>query len=226
MMPEAAVMPAPAERRKGRKVVGVPAHHAEDDEEHQHADLDQHHHGVCLGGLAHAPDQQQRAQEHQDDRGHVEHPALLGRLRQAFRNPEAKQVVGKLVQVLRPADGDGRGGYAVLQQQAGGDTDGRQLAERRVGVGIRRPRHRYGAGQLGVADRGEPGDHAGDHERHDHRGPGDRDGHREHEEDAGADGGADAEHRQLEHADRAGQFTAAAVGACLLGHLRNGLAAE
>ena len=93
---------------------------------------------------------------------------------------------------------------------------GRQLAERRVRVGVRRAGHRYGAGQLGVADRGEPGDHAGDHERPDHRRPSHRDRLGQDEEDAGADRGADAEHRQLEQTDRPGQLTLAGVGAGLL----------
>ena len=54
-----------------------------------------------------------RAQEHQDDRGQIDSPALLGVPATALPESEAEQVVEKFVQVLRPADGDGRGGHAV-----------------------------------------------------------------------------------------------------------------
>ena len=67
-------------------------------------------------------------------------PALLGCLRQAVGDLEAEDVVEELVEVLRPADGDGRRGHAVLQQQAGRDTDRGQLAQGRVRVGVRRAR--------------------------------------------------------------------------------------
>ena len=99
-----------AERREVRQVVRVPALQAEHDEQHQHAELDQHHHRVDLRRLARAADQQQRAQPDQDHGRQVEDAALLGRLRQALGDREAEQVVEQLVEVLRPADGDRRRG--------------------------------------------------------------------------------------------------------------------
>ena len=138
--------------------------------------------------------------------GTLKHAALLRRLRQGLGDREAEEVVQQLVEVLRPADGDGGGRDAVLEQQAGGDDDRDALAERRVGVGVGRARDRHGAGQLGVADGREPGDRAGQHEGQDDRGAADRHRLGEDDEDAGADRGADAEQRQLEQPDAALQL--------------------
>src|SRR5690606_7617525 len=65
---------------------------ADDHEQHEHADLDQHHHGVDLRRLARAADQQQRAHADEQHRRQVEDPASLGRLRQALRDREAEQL--------------------------------------------------------------------------------------------------------------------------------------
>ena len=88
----------------------------------------------------------------------------------------AEDVVQQLVEVAAPADRHGGGGDAVLQQQARGDDDGRELAERRVGIGVRRTGHRDRAGHLGVAERGQAGGEAGEQERDDTAGPGVRHG--------------------------------------------------
>ena len=225
-MPAAAVMPLKPERREVGEVVGVPAGDADGDEHDQHADLDQHHDRVDGGGFAGAADQQQGAQRDQDHRGQVDDPALLRRLGQGVRDLEAEQVVQQLVQVLRPADGDRGAGDPVLQQQAAGDGHRRQLADGGVGVGVRRAGDRYRAGQFRVTDRGQPGDDPGDDERPDDRRPGDRHRLGQDEEDAGADGGADAEHRELEEPDAAGQFALARLAAGLGLHLDDGLAPE
>ena len=128
---------------------------------------------------------------------------------QRLRDLEPEEVVQQLVQVLAPADGDGRGGDAVLQQQAGGDAHRHNLTERRIGIGIGGSGDRDARGQFGVTDGGQAGRDTGDDERNDDGRA--RFGHRlgQHKEDAGADGGADAEHGQLEGAD--GAFELGAV---------------
>ena len=85
--------------------------------------------------------------------GRLRTPPCSGAWDRRLGDREAEEVVEELVEVLRPADGDGGSGHAVLQQQAGGDADRGQLAQRRVRVGVRRSRDRDRAGQLGVADR-------------------------------------------------------------------------
>jgi hypothetical protein len=99
-------------------------------------------------------------------------------------------------------------------------------AERRVGVRVRRARHRHGARQLGVADRRQPGHDAGEDEREHDRRPADRHRLGQHDEDAGADRRADAEQRQLEQADSARQLAALGVRAGLLRVRRDRLAAQ
>ena len=202
MMPAAELIPSKPNGAKSSRLSESQPVTPDDDEQHQHADLDDHHHGVDLRRLARAADQQQRAQDDQHDRRQVEHAVLLGRVRQRVRDREAEEVVEQLVEVLRPADGDGRRRHAVLEQQAGRHDDRHALAERRVRVRVRRAGDRHRAGQLGVTDRGEPGDGPGEDERQDDRGPADRHRLGEDDEDAGADRGADAEGDELEQPDR------------------------
>ena len=135
-------------------------------------------------------------------------PPCSGAFGERLRDLEPEQVVEQLVEVLRPADGDRGRRDAVLQQQAGRDHHGDALAHGRVGVGVRRARHRHGAGQLGVADGREARDRAGEDEREDDGRPGDRHGLGEDDEDAGADRRADPEERELEEPDRARQLAA------------------
>ena len=74
----------------------------------------------------------------------------------------------KLVEVARPADGDGRGGEQVLEQQVPADEPGQEGPEGRVGVGVGRAGGRDHRGQLRVAERGQPGGDPGEDERDDH----------------------------------------------------------
>ena len=143
--------------------------------------------------------------------GMLRMPPCSGACDERRRDVEAEQVVQQLVEVLRPADGDRCGRHAVLEQQTRGDDHRDALAQRRVGVRVRRAGDGHRARELGVADRGEAGHGAGDDEREDHRGPGDRDGLRQHDEDAGADRRADAEQRELEQPDRPGELALARV---------------
>ena len=110
--------------------------------------------GVDHCRLAGAADQQQRTHDDQEDGGQVDDAARVvpRRRRQRLRDLYAEQVVQQLVEIAAPADRHRRGRDAVLQQQAGRHTHGDELAERRVGVGVRGARNRYGRRHLGVAD--------------------------------------------------------------------------
>ena len=226
MMPAAEVIPSKPKGVKSSRLSEFPAGHADGHEEKQDAHLDGHHHGVDGGRLARAPDQQQHAEHDQDHGGEVEEPVRLRRVGEVLRDDEAEEVVEQLVEVLRPADGHGGGGDPVLEQQAGGHHDRHSLAQRGVRVGVGGARHRHRAGQLGVADRGEAGDHSREHEGQDDAGPRDRRRRGEDDEDAGADRGPDAEGRQLQQADRARQVAFARVGPRLFRHGGDRLAAQ
>ena len=221
IVPAAALMPRRPRRPEVVEAVGLERRQPDHDEHHQDAQLDEHHDRVDLGGLAGPPDQQHRAHGDQHDRGQVDQAvgAVVrdGRVGQRVGNGRADRLVEELVEVAAPSDGDRGRGHAVLQQDARGDDHRHELAERVVGVGVRRPAHRDRAGHLGVAQRREPGGQARDQERDDDGRPGVRHGLLQHEEDAGADGGADAEHGQLERAEAAAQIRPA-VRAFLRGH--------
>ena len=185
-----------------------------------------HHDGVGLRRLADAADQQQRAHDDEDHRGQVDDAALFGRVGHRLGDLDAEHVADELVEVLRPAHRDGRARHAPFEQQAGADAHGHELAERRVGVGVRRPGDRHGAGQFGVTDCGQAGDDSGDHERPDDRGPCHWHGLAEDEEDAGADRAADADRRETPQSDRAFELAGPGVGAGFGGHLLHRLAPQ
>ena len=107
--------------------------------------------------------------------------------------------------IAGPAHADGRGPDHVFQDQVPADDPGHELAHRRVGVGVGGARHRDHRGEFGVAKR---------RRRHTRSRPSRRTGRRParssraaaptgQHEDAGADDGADAEHDQVEGAQRA-----------------------
>ena len=210
IVPAAAVMPAMPLGAKSAKLSDVEARERDRDEHQQDRELDDDHRGVDLGGLGRTADEQERAHRDQDQRGQVDE-ARLGIPRgggQRGRDLPAEQVVQQLVQVAAPPDRHGRRRDPVLQQQAGRDAHRDHLAERRVGVGVRRPGDGDRGRHLGVRQRGQACRETGQHERDDHGGAGV--GHRlvHDEEDARADGRADAEHHQRERAE--GPFEALA----------------
>ena len=125
----------------------------------------------------------------------------------------AEDLVQRGVQVGRPADRDGRGADDELEREVPADDERDQLAERRVGERVRAARDRHHGGELGVAERGERADDAGQHERQHDRGPGlgGRGVAGEHE-DAGADDDADAEHGDVERAQLALEREALLLG--------------
>ena len=215
-----------AERREGRQIVRIPAPDADDDEHDEHRDLDHHHDGVRLRRLADPADQECSAHDHEDHGGQVEHAALFWRVRQRLGHLYAEHVVEELVDVLRPSHGDGRARDAPFEQQAGADSERRQLTERGVGVGVRRARHRDGSGQLCVTDCGQAGYDSGYHERPDHGRPCHRNRLAQDEEDAGADRAADTDGRQTPEPDRALEFTASSVCAGFGRHLLHRLATQ
>ena len=104
-------------------------------------------------------------------------------------------------EVGRPAHGHRAGPQGQLQDQVPADDPGDELAQARVGERVRRARHRHGAGELRVAERGQRAGDAGEHERQRHGRPGLLPGGLAGQhEDAGADDHADPEHRQLDRA--------------------------
>ena len=107
-------------------------------------------------------------------------------------------------EVARPADRDGRGGEQVLEQQVPADEPADEGAEGGEGVGVGAAGGRDHRGQLGVTERGEPGDDAGEDEGDQHRRPGVVGGGvAGDDEDAGADDAGDAEQGEAEGAERA-----------------------
>ena len=131
-------------------------------------------------------------------------PPSPGGCGQRVRDGDADGAVEQFVEVLAPADGDGGDRDAVLQDQTPAADPGDQLAEGGVRVRVRGAGDRDGAGQLGVGERGEERREAGDHEGEGDRGSGLGDGLAEDHEDAGAEGGTDADHGQLPHARGSG----------------------
>ena len=116
------------------------------------------------------------------------------------------KIAEQVLEVRGPAVGHRGRGHGVFQDQVPADDPGEQLAERRVGVGVGRARHRHHGGELGVAQgrehageaRGDEGEHQG--------GPGlVVRGHAGEHEDAGADDGPDAEARQLHRTEDAAE---------------------
>ncbi len=188
-------------------------------EEQQDGQLDQHHHGVDRRGFGGALDQQQHAQHHENNRRQVELSRVPFRpvgARHEHRRVERgghlppRGVDEEVVEVVGPADRGRTGRQAVFQQQAGGHREGRDLAQRGVGERVRRPRGRNAERQFGVAQRRESGGDGGDEERQDDGGTGLGHGLGHGEEDARADRGAHADHRQREDAQRT--FQGLAVG--------------
>src|SRR5699024_3117249 len=151
-----------------------------------YADLEADHDGVDDDRFAGAAHQEEAAHREQGDRRQVDDAALFGRIGQGVRDLEAEEVEQQLVDVLRPADGYRSSGDSVFEEEAGGDTHGRQLAESGIGIGVGRSGDRDGTGEFGIADDGEAGDDAGDDERPDHGRAGHGHGFGEDEEDARA----------------------------------------
>ena len=75
----------------------------------------------------------------------------------------------QLAEVARPADRHADVADRVLDDQVPADDPRHQLAERRVGVGVRRARDRHHRRELGVAERREPAGERGEQERDDDR---------------------------------------------------------
>ena len=114
----------------------------------------------------------------------------------------AEQVAEQVVEVAAPPRRDGGRRHPVLEHRG---TPRRPSRRSRRASRTRRsrssptPAPRRPSRRSRRAD--SPAAIAGDHERDQHGGPGERHGLVHHEEDAGADRGADAEHRELEGAD-------------------------
>ena len=153
-----------------REVVAVERGDAEHQEQQQHGELEEHHDRVRARGLAHADHQHAGDREHEERRGDVDLAALLaGRVGDRVRQRQPEQRVQQLVEVGAPSDGHGRDRDAVLEDQVPADDPGRELAERRVGVGVGAARDRDGRRELGEGQRREDAGDARDHEGQDDR---------------------------------------------------------
>ena len=184
-------------------------------EQHEHDELQHGHGGGRAGAFADAAHQQDGGERDHDDGREVDDPAV-GRARAERRGQvQAGEAVQQFVDVLAPADRDGRHRDAVLQEQAPADQEGRALAESGVGEGVRRSGDRDGAAQLREGEGGEDAGDRGEDEGDDHGGSGLGDRVGEADEDAGADDGADAEADELEEPHRAPEAVAFEVGAGL-----------
>ncbi len=195
------------------EVVRVEGGDAEHEEERQHGELEEDHDGVHAGGLAHADHQHGADGEHEEHRRQVEHAAVLtGRVGERLRQLVAEDRVEQLVQIRAPADRHAGDRDAVLEDQVPADDPGRELAERRVGVGVGAARDRDRRGELRERERGEDAGDAREHEGEDDRRAGGRDRLADDHEDAGADDRAEAERGQVEGADGALELRVLVLG--------------
>ncbi len=120
------------------------------------------------------------------------------------------EVIEQAHEIARPAHPDGGGSHGVFEHQVPADDPGDELAHGGVGVGVRAPGHRHGAGHLGVAETRQSAGDGGHDERERHRRARvQRRRDAGQHEDSGADDGADAEHGEIERAERALQRTLA-----------------
>ena len=114
------------------------------------------------------------------------------------------EVVEQHPEVRAPALRDDAGTQEHLEDEVPPDDPREDLAEARVAERVRRPRDRDGRGELRVAHRRERAADRREDERQDDARAGDVVGRPPGErEDAGADDHADAEHDQVERAQRA-----------------------
>ena len=231
-MPLQPYMPVPGIGRNERvPVAGVDVAHAEQDEQHDHRDLDGDDDRIERGRLLDADvadggDRRDDRHGGQIDDGAGAHQvqrvrALIEwRVRKRGRDVDV-HLLQEADRVARPADRDGGDRKQVLQDQVPADEPGDALAERRVRVGVGAAGDRDHRGEFRVAQSGERAAEAGDDERQRQRRSGvlGGGGTGEHE-DAGADDAADAEQRQLRGGERASQLVA---GGFLLVQLGNGL---
>ena len=149
---------------------------------------------------ADADDQQRGDGEHEERGRQVDRPALARRLGDRVGQREAEGRVEELAEVAAPADGHGRDGDAVLEDQVPADDPGDELAHRRVGVRVRAARDRDRGGHLRVGEGGEGAGHAGEDEGQDDRRARAADRLAEDDEDPGADDGAEPQRREVEQA--------------------------
>ena len=200
--------PGVAVRGEGVPVgrVDVESAHADHEEHDRH--LDGNHRGIEPCALL-DPDDQDPRDEHGDrDPRQVEHAA--GAEEVARRRIVVERRVGErlrqvdsedrqdVLEVLRPAVGDGHRRHGILQDQVPPDDPGEQLAQRGVGICIGRARHGNHRREFRIAERREDAGDARRHKRHYQRGTGAVVGGLTGEnEDAGADHGAHPEGGEL-----------------------------
>ena len=108
------------------------------------------------------------------------------------------EIAEEAQQVAAEADGQGRAGQAIFEHQQPGQPPGIDLAQGRIGVGVRGSRHRDAGGEFGVAQRGEAADDRRQDKRDNDRRAGEmRRGRAGHDVDARPDDAADPQHDQV-----------------------------
>ena len=207
-------------RRERRVVARLEVEDAHDHEEREDGELQADHHRVRPRALLDAVGEHDADGEHEHDGGEVDRAAVAGRPGDRVRQVDAEQRAEQVLDVPAPADGDGRDGHPVLEDEVPADDPGDELAQRRVAVRVGASGDRDGGGELRVAQRREDAGHPGEHEGQDDRRTGLADRLADDHEDPGADDRADAQRGQVEGAD--GALQAAVLR--LLNQLVRGLA--
>ena len=199
----------------GRIDVAVTGDHHDDDQ----ADLEAHHQHVQTRRLADADVAEPGQRKHDRHRRQIHdvaggHQMPIGEGQWSFGKGLRKmdaELVEQAGEIARPTGCHRRRGDAVLQHHVPADEPGHQLTQRGVRVGIGAAGDRDQRGEFGVAQRGEAAADRREDEGDQHRRTGVfRGGLAGHDEDAGADDGADAEGRDAPWSERAAQGRAVA----------------
>ena len=185
---------------------------AERDEEHDDGHLEHDEGRVDLGRGFDADDEQGGDDRDDEHRRQVDHGAGADEVvdvgdlvrdpversgRISLGDPDA-EAFKEALEVAGPADRDGHGADAVLEDEIPADDPGHQFAERGVGVGVGAAGDGHRGGHLGVAEAGEgAGDRADDEGKDDRRAGVRGGGVAGEDEDAGSDDAADADHHEV-----------------------------
>jgi hypothetical protein len=194
-----------------RPVLRVHVKGANGDHEEDDGHLQDHHSGIEARAFPDALHQDRRDDAGDDDGGQIDDGPgqnVLAGLVQIVRSvlyskgqPQPENA-DEVLEVLRPAMSHGRGCHRVFQYEIPSNDPREELAERRVGVRVRGPRHRDDGGKLRVAhcskDAAYSRDDEGEHEGWTGR---IMRGHAHEDEDPGPDDGADPEARELDRTE-------------------------
>ena len=172
----------------------------EKQEQENRRQLDTDEYLVDRDALAYAAHKQER-QEQGDENGRQVNHAAIGR----HRGPGGRQFHASRLQqaddISRPAARDSTRPHGILKYEVPADKPRKELADRRIGVGIGGARHRHHRSQLGIRHADETAGDAGDQEgQHECRSCIFGSRYTRQHENARADNDADAEQRDIERA--------------------------